>query len=323
MNANIFKWIYDPLIAEALIVSAILFYIVLRDAFIKKKGRLAKWPIFSGLGLIILATVFLTVAYGSFIEPRLIVVKRETVNLKNGSNEPIKIALISDSHSGLYKKDPFFKRVVKKIEEENPDLILIAGDLVDSTAEQTKYLYPLGAMAQKIPTFAVLGNHDSGYGADREEFFLMPEKIAAIKKYLAEQNIRLLENTGERIKIRGREIYLSGTKEYVSHEENVALAFRNAARNELKILLTNNPDVIYKAMKSGVDLVLSAHTHGGQIRLPFYGALAKSFTELGRYFDKGWFTFGETKLFISSGLGEAGTRARLFNPPEIVILNIY
>ena len=151
----------------------------------------------------------------------------------------------------------------------------------------------------------------------------MPEKIAAIKKYLAEQNIRLLENSGEKIKIRGRGIYLGGTKEYASRGENVALAFKDASRNEPKILLTHNPDVIYAAMKSGVDLVLSAHTHGGQVRLPLYGPVISPPTELGRYFDKGFFRFGNTQLFITSGIAETGARARLFNPPEIVILNLY
>ena len=334
MSANIFAWIFDPLIAEILIVSAILFYIIRRDAFIKKNSRLAKWPVFSALCLAGLAAVFLTVAYGSFIEPQIIKINRQDIYLSNEA-KPIKIALISDFHAGVNKKGSFFNRAYGLVEKENPDLVLIAGDVVDISADQTKYLGAIGDLGKKFRTFAVLGNHDAGDGTGYDNFSLNPEKIRQIINYLKNQNIKVLENIGEKITIAGREIYLGGIKDCYTNKEDVAAAFAGAPKSDVlnplkgapkdipRILLAHEPDIIYEAEKNQIDLTLAAHTHGGQIRLPFYGMVSEPFTELGRYFDKGLFRFGNTQLFITSGLGETGARARLFNPPEIVILNIY
>ena len=195
MSANIFAWIYDPLIAEILIVSALLFYLILRDAFLKKGSWLAKWPVFSAFCLAGLAAIFLMVAYGSFIEPRIIKINRQNIYLTNNAKS-IKIALISDFHAGINKKGAFFNRVYKLVARENPDLVLIAGDIVDISADQTKYLGNIGDLAKKIPTYAVLGNHDSGDGMGYDDFSLSPEKIERVTNYLKNQNIKVLENTG-------------------------------------------------------------------------------------------------------------------------------
>jgi predicted MPP superfamily phosphohydrolase len=307
-----------------LAVSGFLFWIFLRDAFIKKNGRLARWPIFSALALFAFAMIFLTVIYGSFIEPKIIIIKHASIKLTS-SQEPLKIALISDLHAGPYKKDDFWKRVVKNIEKQSPDVVILDGDLVNGETDEAKYLAPFRELAQKTMIFAVLGNHDSGGNETRKDFYRLPEVAKTIAEYLRSIGINILENTGARLKIKSKEIHLGGVKEYNSGEANVAESFRGAEANFLKILLAHNPDIIFDAMREKIQLVLAAHTHAGQIRLPFYGSIHPPFIELGRYyFDKtGWFDFGNTKLYITSGIGETGARSRLFTPPEIVILDIY
>lgn len=314
--------LFDTIIAGIIIVSGLLFWFVLRDTAITKKGWFFRYRAISLVFLFLLGGAFITVFYGSFIEPQIIIINRQSATLFNDGGAPLKIALVSDFHAGPYKKENFFKRVAEKIRRENPDLILLDGDFIESTAEEIKYLAPILNLAQSIPSVAVLGNHDAGDGTTRKEFFVIPKKINFIAKILSEKKVRLLQNQSILIDNGSRKFILGGTKEYVSREENVALSFVGTPKNLPRILLAHNPDTIYEAIKEKVGLVLSGHTHGGQIRLPLYGAVGEPFTELGKSFDKGWFNFDNTKLFISSGLGEAGTRARLFNPPEIVILNI-
>jgi predicted MPP superfamily phosphohydrolase len=88
-----------------------------------------------------------------------------------------------------------------------------------------------------------------------------------------------------------------------------------------QIVLSHTPDIILKNIASA-DLILSGHTHGGQIRLPGIGAIPEIPTFLGRQYDEGLFNLGDQQLFITRGVGESGTRARLFCPPEISILTI-
>ena len=84
----------------------------------------------------------------------------------------------------------------------------------------------------------------------------------------------------------------------------------------------HNPDAVSDFTDEKVDLVLAAHTHGGQIRLPFLGPIGKIPTKLGQLYDKGFFDINGYKTFITSGLGTSGPRARLFNHPEVVILEV-
>ena len=88
------------------------------------------------------------------------------------------------------------------------------------------------------------------------------------------------------------------------------------------ILIAHNPDAILYSNADRADLVIAGHTHGGQIRLPWIGSIARIPTILGNDYDKGLFEYGDQQLFITSGVSETGPRARLFNPPVISVLTI-
>jgi len=89
-----------------------------------------------------------------------------------------------------------------------------------------------------------------------------------------------------------------------------------------KILLVHNPDATPLAETRGIDLVLAGHTHAGQIRLPYIGAVPHLPITIGQQFDKGYFPFGQTRLFITPGVGESTARARFFDPPEISLVTL-
>ena len=90
----------------------------------------------------------------------------------------------------------------------------------------------------------------------------------------------------------------------------------------IKILLAHNPDAIYLPGAEQVDLILSGHTHAGQIRLPWIGPVPSVGTELGKDYCYGLFKKEDTLLYVSSGIGESGPRARFFSLPEIALINI-
>ena len=281
------------------------------------------------------------VAYGSFIEPRLLVVTRQKIQIGGSGNSggfgrsssskaaTLHAALISDFHTGPYKKDDYIEKIVAKTLALKPDVIFIAGDnLYGGDTDEIRYLAPLKKLSAPMGVFAILGNHD--YGEGPVPFTAADEVRAhAVRAALEQAGIKVLVNESQILKIGPKRLYLLGLDEYWTGRDNMDAAILSLRKKGVpwaaahpNILLVHNPDEVRVANASGVDLVLAAHTHGGQIRLPFVGPIPPIPDELGRKYDRGLFTYGKTKLFITSGVGESGPRARLFVPPEIALLEI-
>jgi len=283
--------------------------------------------------VLLLATVVLffswsVVFYGSFIEPRILTVKNESFEL-TGLDQPLRVALLSDLHIGPYKGAGWVEEVVKKTNELKPDLVLLLGDYVMGREGKVEQLAFLGKLESKFGTFAVLGNHD--YDADRSE---------EVKQALESLGIKVLVNTSVPINLSdGSVLWLAGVGD-LWNDADLAETLSGRTEAEQVILMSHNPDVVLSPETGIVDLVLSGHTHGGQIRLPWIGSVSKVPTKLGRSFAAGWFEqkslgfsypdsfiaddyiVNTIPFFITSGLGEMGPRARLFNPPEVVILEL-
>ncbi len=265
----------------------------------------------------------LVLIYGSFIESQLLVVTHVEYTFPEEKSlvVPKRIVLISDTHIGPYKKREFSERVVKKIRELKPDAILMTGDyfLADTAANYAHDFEPYSELPLIAPTFAVLGNHEFKVGLpDRDvpDF----EEADLVRNMLADGRIIGLEDAVATL-FEDDPIYLVGAQDLwssVDDFDSIALPDRNART----IVMSHNPDIIFE-VKDRADLVVSGHTHGGQIRLPFIGALGSpGDTLLPREFFQGASTWGDTTLYVTSGLGESGPRARLFNPPEIVLMTL-
>lgn len=314
-------FVYDVIIFSFLLIDGIAIAAMLRQ---KKQ----KWPDFlhksknvwhAGriLLFLIFAASWLVIFYGSFIEPRIIVTTRQTINLSENPTSSLKAAFISDFHAGPYKKSSFVEKAVSKINALKPDVILLGGDFVHDSADQTKYLIPLKNLQAPLGVFAIIGNHE--YSEEHGIIGEISEKRAVtVRQTLENAGIKVFVNEGIKIKKDNKNIYLLGIDDLWTYRASIDAAKLQSPN----ILLGHNPDSVFLAEKLGVDLVLSGHTHGGQIRLPFLGAVPPIPDELGQKYDMGLFEFEKTQLFISSGIGEYGPRARLFVPPEIALLNI-
>ncbi|GEM_PF-131710 len=341
---------FDSIIILFLVASDILCINIWRDR--KRQGtwesRHSRLTLFVAVLLCCGATL---VFWGSFIEPRIITVNRVSIDLPNFEPKKlVRVALISDVHVGTYKQDGWIRRVSKRIISEKPDIVLIAGDLIVDKPEHAKYLSPFSVLRSAFPVYAVLGDHD--YQVKQKPQFKIDEGLAGIvAKALTDAGVKVMRNETQHLELHGAPLLLIGLDDWLSKKTDMPAALNklpNYLITELPVVvLVHNPDFILDpefTAKAGqaknIDLILAGNTHGGQIRLPFIGSLARLPSDLPKSFDKGLFELHYTdhapptgqktilstskypRLFITSGISESGPRARLFNPPEIVLLEL-
>ena len=208
----------------------------------------------------------------------------------------LKVALLCDFHNG----NPY--RCITALEKEKPDLIFIAGDVVDrlSLSSSQNALRLLKGCVSISPTFFSFGNH---------EIYLLKEDVNLIKSL----GITVLDNS---FVIRGKTVIGGFSSIYYNRNEFDVKSFQS--QNGYKILLCHHPEYYPKYLKkSSINLILSGHAHGGQIRLFNKGLYAPGQGIFPKY-TKGIY---DEKLIVSAGLS-AKPPLRLFNPTELVIINI-
>lgn len=250
------------------------------------------------------------VFYGSFIEPRILVVNKVDIDLPS-FNESLRVAVLSDIHVGPYKNYGWVHDVVTKTNAQNPDVVFLLGDYVFGSFGELGDLDALGELEASLGVYAVLGNHD--YDNDRQY---------EIKEKLESLGIKVLVNDSEELLVSESEkICLAGLGD-LWNKFDFEQTLNDCSNQENILLLSHNPDAVLFEQSHVADLMISGHTHGGQIRLPFFGAVSKIPTVLDKSFNQGLFESENSKFFVTSGLGETGPRARLFNPPEIAILEL-
>lgn len=247
--------------------------------------------------VLILSVMFI---WAHYIEPQIILVKETTIN-KVGFKADI--ILIADLHLGYYKDQHFLKRVVKKINAIPADYVVIAGDFLYKSDEQyyKTHFAPLAKINK--PVYAVRGNHDYRYIRR-----LLP-------KVLASFNVKLIE---EELVDMGS-YQLAGLKDRL--ESNDDPVFLAKAKDKPILVIAHNPDSSDKLANYQVPLLLSGHTHCGQVRLPFTDKLVvkTSYGLVCGYYDG---SVTGTPVFVTSGVGENNLPLRLFNPPTIDVLHL-
>lgn len=292
------------------------------------------------------------VLYGSFVEPRMITIKYYEVTMHeqgrldpqiqnrffipkrtpNKESETIRIALIADWHLGPYKKNDYVQRVAEHLDMLDPDIITMPGDFIYTQPSDVSFLKPLTRLTSRIPTYASLGNHDFNW---REQY--RQGDLAAIDydfrysqrhtEILESFGIRVLRDQADTLTVNGQMMEIIGQDDWWATERNDVVDFFNSESSEdtISILMQHNPDgAFFQDIPQHIDLIVSGHTHGGQIRLPFVGSLWKIPTEIGNRVDQGWFSLEDPTqmLYVTHGIGETGPRARLFAWPEVVVFDI-
>ena len=261
------------------------------------------WPILGVLAFICLALL----VYGIFIEPHRLTVVTYRLNLHRDPRVRLRIAFLSDVHAGGFHKKSWFARIAREVHALRPDLIALGGDYVVDRADAVQELKPLADLQAPLGKFFVMGNHDM---ADR------PQDIRAA---LVSFGFTDLCNRSASIEREGRALDLHGLDD---HWYGNPRPFRRPSKDRPHLTLSHEPDVLLDLKEGDTDLVLSGHTHGGQIRLPLLGALWPIPAKLGRAVDHGRKLIHGIPLIVSNGLGETDGRLRLFAPPQVVVVEV-
>lgn len=241
-----------------------------------------------------------------FIEPYWLKVDHQTFVFQDlpKAADNLKIVFVSDIHHGPYFSIGRVENLVARINEMNPDLVLLGGDYVH---RDPKYIIPcfraLGKLKTVYGVFGVMGNHDHW------ESTLITQQAAA------DAGIQLLDNKALWLTIGEDRIKLGGVGDLTTDLQDMS-AFQDAGENDFTILLSHNPDYIRSLSAGKVDLMLSGHTHGGQVTL--FGLWAPLIpSAYGNKYRTGIVKENGTTLLITNGVGTISPPVRFFARPEI------
>jgi hypothetical protein len=226
-----------------------------------------------------------------------------------GAFHGLRVVQISDIHHGLFLPKEWLSEAVRQANRLNPDIIALTGDFVTYSRRNIGPAAELlGRLRARYGVYAVLGNHDFRVDAD------------AITQALRRQRIDVLRNRHVTLWFGGESAYLAGVDDY-GYGADLRRAMRGVPREAVTILLAHNPRVIHLASRHNVSLVLSGHTHGGQVNLPLLGTVYGRSPERLRY-KIGWDRMGATQIYVSRGIGTIVLPWRLRCPAEISRLEL-
>ncbi|MBT6254083.1 metallophosphoesterase [Candidatus Uhrbacteria bacterium] len=298
-------WMFELVIFAFLVgAGALIAELVLSMKLHKKRGLKV-------VALIVTVIVWSVIFYGSFIEPKMLLVDETQIELDvEGSDGELTVVVVADIHLGPYKKARWAEKVTAQLNEIDADFIVMPGDFIFSKTKDIEMLESHGSI--ELPVYSVLGNHDHEFG-----------DLEYITEKLQGMGMEVLRNRSIDVETVDGSVDVAGIDD-IWYTPSLAGAFEGVDSSTPTILVSHNPDVILEDGVRSADLVISGHTHCGQVRLPWIGAVPPLPTKLGHDYDCGVFDFGDAgqKLFITAGVGETGPRARLFNPPTIDILHI-
>lgn len=220
-----------------------------------------------------------------------------------------RILQLSDIHHSLFVPLDQVAAVVELANKLKPDLIALTGDFVTYSRSSIEPVAEiLGGLRARAGVMAVLGNHDFRVGAD------------ATEQALRRQRIQVLRNQHQSLQRRGSTLYLAGVDDY-GYGADLGEAMCGIPEDAPTILLAHNPRLVTAAACRGVALVLSGHTHGGQVNLPFLGTVYGRSPEQMR-FKMGWDRLGVTQIYVSRGIGTIVLPLRWRCPAEMPLLEL-
>lgn len=249
-------------------------------------------------------------ARSALSEPYRLTIEHQPIHLGRLPEvlDGFRIVQLSDIHHSPFTSREQIKRAVDTANRLQPDIIALTGDYI---SKERRYAAPcaemLGRLRARHGVYAVLGNHDHWTDA------------ALITDLFRAEGITVLVNQGMRFEKNGAAFWLAGVDDTMVGLEDLSLALAGSIEDELKLLLAHNPIILRRAARAGVDLVLSGHTHGGQVSLrPERSGSGRPRRRL----LKGLARQGETQIYVTRGLGTVVLPVRFGCPPEVSLLEL-
>lgn len=229
----------------------------------------------------------------------------------------MRIVQISDFHYAEYTEAFFLREVVRTVNRLHPDMVLLTGDFVSygplPRRLSRRFAVECAAILSEIQCplrYASLGNHDAIIG---DKYVAGP---------LREHGIPVLLNAAVPLEREGQRVWLAGLGSACESQSQPDRAIPRAAVNDKEplMVMAHEPDILPEIAKYNADLMLSGHTHGGQVRIPFLPPV--QLPDLGKHYVEGLFRYGPTQLYVNRGIGAVGLPFRFRCPPEITLLTL-
>src|SRR5216683_3751558 len=216
---------------------------------------------------------------------------------------------ISDFHVDRDEDLERLALAVETINQQHPDLVFLTGDYFSGPDTMNRYLGAfrdaLKNLKPKSGVIAILGNHDHWSSADR------------ISEALRRAGADVLANESRRLTLRNENLVVVGIDDLWSRRAEPARAFADVKSTDCTIVLAHNPDTALYARHLKPGVMLSGHTHGGVVRIPFYGSPLKSILRIGKQFYSGLNRYEDFYIYTNRGLGTFWLRIRINCPPEV------
>jgi predicted MPP superfamily phosphohydrolase len=249
--------------------------------------------------------------YITKIEPRWIETVRVDVPIRGlpASLQDFTIAQLSDFHVGPHVKAEDVHRAVEIANKLAPDLVVLTGDYVSESAQHSAACArELAALKAEHGVYAILGNHDFWTDAD------------VVAANLRQAGLDVLGNEHRWLRVGGTVLWLVGIEDVWSGKPDLEVALDGVPQGAPTVLLAHEPDFADQAAGQNITLQLSGHSHGGQVRLPFVGALILPY--LARKYPYGLRRVGEMWLYTNRGVGLIAPPVRFLCRPEITLLRL-
>lgn len=251
--------------------------------------------------------------YGFFIEPKRLTTKHYKLGETETSLDIVRMIQLSDIHLQKSYGTEQLEKIVTAVNQEKPDIVVFTGDLFDNYASYgpvNETIDLLSKIDAPFGKYAVWGNHDYGGGAS-----------AVYADIMASSGFQLLENTGQTLAVTGqKKLYLAGIDDSLFGNPSIEEAMMTQTEAAYSVLLSHEPDVVESAVDFNISLVLSGHSHGGQVNIPFFPVT----TALAEKYIHGFYTLGsQTQLYVNTGLGTSMIPIRIGVPPQFTVFDLY
>ncbi|HSK65135.1 MAG TPA: metallophosphoesterase [Pyrinomonadaceae bacterium] len=249
------------------------------------------------------------VARAALSEPYMLTIEHKRIRLNRLPKvfDGFRIVQLSDVHHGPFSSREQIERAIETANRLQPDIIALTGDYI---SKERHYAAPcaemLGKLKARFGVYAVLGNHDHWVDAP-----LLTDLFRA-------EGITVLINEGMRFEQNGETFWIAGVDDSMVGLEDLSLALAGARQDEMKLLLAHNPIILRRAVRASVDLVLSGHTHGGQVAIRGERSTARPRKRA----LQGLWRQGNTQIYVNRGLGTVVLPIRYGCPPEISLLEL-
>lgn len=260
-----------------------------------------------------------------YFDNRSIKVSKYTIKNNKIPNEfnNFKIVLLSDLHSNSFGKDNI--KLIKKIKSENPNIIVMTGDMVNKYDMNFNEFFKLVKDLSKVyKIYYIVGNHEKRLSEDNMNLII--RKLEEFGVTILNDEKAIINERRDVINIYGMDLpliyYRRKKNESFNIEEFLNKQMKKYTKEEFNILLVHNPLYFDYYSRYNADLILSGHVHGGMIRLPFIGAILSPERKFFPKYNSGAYEKNSRKIIVSKGLGQSKPGIRLFNRPEIVSITL-